>query len=146
MEDFVKQISSSTAVSEDQVRSFLGKMLDFIKANAPEDVADDISAKVPGADGLSREAIAVPPRDSDNGMLKPCMPVLDMLKKLIGQVLGGDAAKTEEITDIMARSGVAPDQGAEIIQKLLAFLKDKVGPDTVTKIVEQVPALQTIAA
>ena len=141
MDAFIKQVSSSAGVDEAEARSFLGKLLDFIKKNSPEDVSADISAKVPGADEVMKDATA-----PSNDLLKQCMPVLDMLKKLVEQVMGGDAAKAAELTEICTKSGVTPEQGGAMIQKLLEFLKDKVGPDTVTKITEQLPALQAVGA
>lgn len=146
MDDFITQVSKQTGVDESQARSFIGKILDFCKKNAPEDVTKDISTKVPGADQLMTEAAKEGEKDVPD-LLKPCMPVLDMLKKLIGQVIpgGSDAAKTAQVSEIMAKSGVSPEQGADMISKLLDFLKGKVGPETVSKLTEQVPALQSVA-
>ena len=141
MDAFIKQVSSSAGVDETEARNFLGKLLDFIKKNAPEDVSADISAKVPGADEVMKDATT-----PSNDLVKQCMPVLDMLKKLVEQVMGGDAAKAAELTEICSKSGVTPEQGGAMIQKLLDFLKEKVGPDTVTKITEQLPALQAVGA
>ena len=72
------------------------------------------------------------------------MPLLDMIKKLIEDIIGGDAAKAVEVANIMERTGVPPEKGAEMIQKLLGFMEEKVGPETISTLKEQVPALQTI--
>lgn len=142
MDGFIKQVSSQVGVDESQASSFIGKILDFVKKNADSDVSKEISSKVPGADELISKATASD--GSTNDLLKPCMPVLEMFKKLIGQVFGQDASKAAEVTEIMSKSGVSPTQGADMIQKLLEFLKGKVGPDTVSKLTEQVPALQAV--
>ena len=58
------------------------------------------------------------------------MPILEKLQQLI--------------SDVMEKSGVPPEKGAEMVQKLLSFMEGKVGPETINKLKEQVPALQTI--
>ena len=107
----------------------------------------DISAKLPAVDKLIDEAAATPTpesTDTPKELFKPCMPLLDMIKKLIEDIVGGDAAKTVEVATIMEKSGVPPEKGAELIQKLLGFLEQKVGQETISTLKEQVPALQTI--
>lgn len=129
------------------VKKFLGEILSFAKKYAPAEVSRDISAKLPAVDKLIDEAASsTTPESTDapNELLKPCMPLLDMLKKLIEDIVGGDAAKAVEVANIMEKSGVPPEKGAELIQKLLSFLEDKVGPETISTLKEQVPALQTI--
>lgn len=155
MDDFISRTAASTHCDEDQVRSFVGQILEFIKKKHDDDssASDDIIAKIPGADQLLTRDVVVDddvtkPAVSDNEMLKPCMPVLNMMKEWMEKLLlmtgGGDAA---QLTSIVNKSGVSVDQGASIIQELLDFMKLKVGPDTVNKITEQIPALvQTTAA
>ena len=131
-------------------RKFLGQILHFAKKNAPEEVTRDISAKLPDVDKLIDEATSTttPGPDGEpqkpNDLLKPCMPLLEMIKKLVEDIIGGDAAKTIEVANIIERSGVPPEKGAEMIQKLLGFMEEKVGPETISTLKEQVPALQAI--
>ena len=150
MDSFIKKVSTQTGVDEATTRKFLGEILNFAKKNAPEQVTRDISAKLPDVDKLIDEANSTTTPGSDgeaqkpNDLLKPCMPLLDMIKKLIEDIIGGDAAKAVEVANIMERSGVPPEKGAEMIQKLLGFMEEKVGPETISTLKEQVPALQTI--
>lgn len=127
MDDFIKQVSSSTGVDESQAKSFIAQILEFIKSNASEDVTKDISENVPGAAQLVSEEAG---STKTNDLLTPCMPVLEMLKKLLDQVFGGDASKVAEVSEIMTKSGVSPQQDVNMISKLLEFLKGKVGPET----------------
>lgn len=147
MDQFIKQVSTQTGVDESQAKDFIGKILEFINKNAPEEVTKDISAKIPESDKLIADAkTAASSGSTDNELLKPCMPVFEMLKKLINDIVGGDAAKAVEVANIMEKTGVSPEQGAGMIQKLLTFLEGKVGADTVKKLTEQVPALQGVIA
>lgn len=147
MDQFIKQVSTQTGVDESQARVFFGKILEFVKRNASEEVTKDISAKIPEAEKLIGDAKAASDSGSaNNDLLKPCMPVLEMLKKLINDIIGGDGAKAVEVANIMEKSGVSPEQGASMIQKLLTYLEGKVGADTVNKLTEQIPALQTVVA
>ena len=79
------------------VKTFLGEILSFAKKYAPAEVSRDISAKLPAVDKLIDEAAATPTpesTDTPKELFKPCMPLLDILKKLIEDIVGGDAAKT----------------------------------------------------
>lgn len=144
MDQFIKQVSSQTGIEESKAKEFIGRILDFVQKNAPEEVTRDISAKLPDVDKLIGEATSSSASTTDNELLKPCMPILEMLKKLINNIVGGDAANAVEVANIMEKSGVSPEQGAGMIQKLLTFMEGKVGPETVTKLKEKVPALQSI--
>ena len=146
-EFFSSYFSLYCSIHHAAVKKFLGEILSFVKKYAPAEVSRDISAKLPAVDKLIDEAAATPTpesTDTPNELLKPCMPLLDMIKKLIEDIVGGDAAKTVEVATIMEKSGVPPEKGAELIQKLLGFLEQKVGPETISTLKEQVPALQTI--
>lgn len=118
MNDFIKQVSSSTGVDESQAKSFIAQILTFIKSNASEDVTKDISENIPGtAQLVSEETESMSKMTND--LFKPCMPVLEQLKKLLGQVFGGDASKVAEVSEIMTKSGVSPQQGTNMISRLL---------------------------
>ena len=151
MDSFIKQVSKQAGIDEATTRKFLGQILSFAKTNAPQEVTRDISAKLPDVDKLIDEANSTTtpspdgePQKPGNDLLKPCMPLLDMIKKLIEDIIGGDAAKAVEVANIMERTGVPPEKGAEMIQKFLGFMEEKVGPETISTLKEQVPALQTI--
>lgn len=150
MDSFIKKLSAQTGVDEVTTRKFLGKILDFARKHAPEEVTRDISAKLPDVDKLIDEAnsTTTPGPDGEpqkpNDLLKPCMPLLDMIKKLIEDIIGGDAAKAVELANITERTGVPPEKAADMIQKLLVFMEEKVGPETISTLKVQVPALQTI--
>lgn len=143
MDAFIKQVASKTGVDEAEAKGFIGNILGFIQKNASEDVTKEINAKLPAADQLISEASsASTEQQPTNDLLKPCMPVLELLKKLLAPLLGG--SDTAAVTQIIAKSGVSPEQGAGMIQMLMDFLRDKVGPETVNKLTEQVPALLSI--
>ena len=150
MDSFIRQVSTQTGIDEATTRKFLGQILHFAKKNAPEEVTRDISAKLPDVDKLIDEATSTttPGPDGEpqkpNDLLKPCRPLLERIKKLVEDIIGGDAAKTIEVANIIERSGVPPEKGAEMIQKLLGFMEEKVGPETISTLKEQVPALQAI--
>ena len=144
MDEFIKQTASQVGVEESQAKEFVGKIMAFVNKNSSDEVSKDINAKAPEVDSLVD--MVKSGSGAENDMLKPCMPILEKLKDLLPQFFGGDAAKqTVEVTEIMTKSGVSPQQGAEMISKVLEFLKTKVGPGTVNKITEQVPALQSVA-
>lgn len=138
MDQFIKQAASAVGVDEAQAKNFVGLVLEQITKKTPE-VTTDIESKISGARALIDETVE---KKEDNAMLKPCMPVLDMLKNLIDQLTGGNAGMLE----IVQKSGVTPEQGADLLKKILPFLEEKLGAETVKKITSQVPALSAITA
>lgn len=139
MDELIKQAASFAGVDESQAKTFVGMVLDQIQKKSPEEVSAEIDTKIAGARALIDETME---KKDENEMLKPCMPVLEMLKNLIDQLTGGNAA----MLDIVQKSGVSPEQGKDILEKVLDFLKEKLGPETVDQITTKVPFLSAIAA
>lgn len=140
MDTFIKQASAQCGIDETKARSFTGMMMDFVQKNAPEEVSREISNKIPESQALIDSV-----KNQDQGgqdMLKPCMPVLDVLKNLLAPLIGKEGMQTAEVTGIMTKAGVNPTEGGEMIGKLLEFVKSKVGTDNFSKLTSDIPALQ----
>ncbi|CAB9521179.1 expressed unknown protein [Seminavis robusta] len=145
MDAFISQVATKTGIDESVVRTYIGLMLEFIQKKAPDGVTKEISANIPEAqpliDSVSKEQQQ---GGSNNDLLKACMPILDLLKKLLAPLLGDEAKDAAEVTNIMTKAGVNPAQGGELMDNLLEFLKQQIGPDTVKQLTANIPALQNL--
>ncbi|CAJ1937267.1 unnamed protein product [Cylindrotheca closterium] len=137
MDEFIKQAASAAGVDEAQAKKFVGMVLEQIQKKSPEEVTTEMDSKIPGARAVIDESV-----NQKDEKEMPCMPVLDMIKNLIDQLTGGNAGMLE----IVQKSGVTPEQGTDMLKKILAFLEEKLGAETVKKITAQVPALSKITA
>lgn len=170
MDDFIRSTSSKVGVDESQARNVIGQVLGFMKDNAPKDFDFNgkVASQIPGVEKLMAEVTEAATaadaggggegeqqretaaddsdNDNDNDLLKPCMPILDMLKELVAKFFGDDAARSlgegAALTQIMAQSGVSPEQGASMVQKLVAFLEEKVGSEQVRELTDKIPAVR----
>lgn len=135
MDEFVKKISQEHGIDEAKVNEVMNKVLQIIKGSAPQDVRETIEENV------RQDTNAAAPASNN-----PCMPVLDLLKNLLAK-FGGEKAvgifEGGQLAEIMAKSGISLEQGTSMVQKLMDFLREKCGPETADKVLEQVPAVKS---
>jgi hypothetical protein len=53
MEELIKQVTARAGISEDQARSAINTVLDFVKTRLPEPIAGQVDNVIGGGDGVS---------------------------------------------------------------------------------------------
>ena len=53
MEELIKQVTAKTGISEDQARSAVNTVVDFIKAKLPAPIAGQIDSAISGGTGTA---------------------------------------------------------------------------------------------
>jgi hypothetical protein len=53
MEELIKQVTARAGISEDQARSAINTVLDFVKTRLPEPIAGQVDNVIGGGEGVS---------------------------------------------------------------------------------------------
>jgi hypothetical protein len=118
-------------------------MADKTAKEAVEKAEAGESSPVVGGGGLAGTAFSLV------WSLLKTFGILTMLKQLLQPIFGDSAVKLiegveegAEVATLFNTLGIDRSQGLTIVQTVLDFLKDKLDPDTIDSLVEQIPALK----
>jgi len=165
MDELIKQISQNLGVEEDQVKKALGAVLAFLKDQVANKNFDfnKILEQLQGADKLMQDSevqeAAREGQTSRTGgytgitgllyMIFNTFGVFDILKKLLSTFFGENAVQMidtikdgAELSAVLNKIGIDNEKGVKMVKMLVDFLKDKVSPETVEQLSENVPALK----
>jgi nucleoid DNA-binding protein len=167
MDELIKQVVEKLGLDQEVVNKAIGAVLKFMKDHAGKDIdfANEILNKLPGAETLVKDADkplppeSAPRANSEGGGATSLLmaiinfifnsPIMDIIKKLLGMVFGEGAVKMidsagggVEVAGIMNKLGISQEQGTQIVSMLISFMKNKVGADTVDKIISEIPAVK----
>lgn len=131
MADILSEMATKVGISPDMVRRGMGIVLEFCKNKLPPEVYSKITAALPDADGMVAAAEQTGQESSGGG-------VVGAVTGLIGKMFGGGGA---DIAGRLSQVGFSADQIQTFLPLVLAFLKDKVPPDTLETLSGWIPAM-----
>jgi hypothetical protein len=167
MDELINKISNQLGLEVSVVRQALGAILCYLKEHsASYDFEGHISKGIQGVESLMKESSKAQ-KEARSGSsessttnhptgifglvfhLLTVFGVLALLKKLLQPFLGESAVKLiEQVEDgaelvaVLQKLGIDREKGVSMVQMLVAFCKDKLGPDTIEDLMEQVPAVK----
>lgn len=132
MQEFIQSAVSQLGITEDQAKSATGGLLNFVKEQADGNAAQELIAKLPGAEGLM--ATSSSSGESGGGMLGG-------LAAGLGSKLGGVGGAMAALK----ASGLDAGKISPFVTMLVNYAKQKAGPELVEKVLSQLPALKSLA-
>ena len=166
MDELISQVCDKIGVDKAVASKAIGSILEFLKDNVGKDF--DFSSllnSMPGAETLLKEAdeplsSGEQPRENSEvaggiiGLIKWVLsigPVWDMLKYLLTLVFGEQATKMLESTGegvelagMLNKLGLSKEQGTTMVTMLINFMRDKVDPNLVDQLIDQIPLLKSM--
>jgi hypothetical protein len=130
MADIVSELASKSGVSSDLAKKGVGALLTFIKAKLPADNFSKVSSAIPGADHMMAAA-AESGGESSAG-------ILGAVGGLAGKLFGGAGAATALVSKL-TQLGFSEEQLQRFLPAVLEFVKGKLPPDVVDKIMGLIP-------
>ena len=166
MDELIRLVVDRLGLDENVTRKAIGAVLAFLKDQVGEDFDfSKITSQLQGAESLMNDSEAqtaaregVETKSSKPtgiiGLILSIMKafgVLEILKKLLATFFGESAVKMiesvsegAELAVVLNKLGISQEQGATIVKMIVNFMKDKIDPETVEKLTEQVPALKAL--
>eukprot|EP00978_Attheya_sp_CCMP212_P029522 scaffold105105_cov62-Attheya_sp.AAC.3 len=168
MEDLTNLAVERLGVDREVVETAFGLLLGFLKKKVGDDF--DFSAilsKLKGAEKLiqdveqQQQSERADPGNNNNkngGGIYTVLyalifqtPIFDIIKKIISMLFGEGAIKMlttagdgAEVLSMLEKAGLTTEQTKSIVTMLIDFMKKKVDPETVDKLVEQIPSLKAL--
>ena len=166
MDELTRLISARLGLEEGVVRKATGALLRFLDEQSGSGFDfNKILSSLPGAEGLMKDeeaeqAVRSAPRASGpSGIfglvfhlifsLLQAFGVIAILKKLLTNVFGENAAKMidtfsdgAQLAAVLGKLGIDHQQGLKMVRMVVDYMKEKVDPETIDKLTEQVPAVK----
>jgi hypothetical protein len=133
MDQIIQAISAKLNLPESTVRSGLGIILNFVKQKAAGTQFEQFLAAVPGSAAIMSGAPA-----ADGGGL------LGGLLGKAGGLLGGDLAGAAGALGALQQAGIPMDKAGPLASEFFEQAKTVAGPDVVSSLLQQLPALQAL--
>ncbi|MCW5697103.1 MAG: DUF2780 domain-containing protein [Bauldia sp.] len=130
MDEFIKLATDKLGIDSSTATGAVGALLGLIKKEGDPGAVGDLFSKLPGA-----SALAGAPAEGGGGGL------VGKIGGMLGGLVGGGGG--EGIAGLAA-SGLSPDKVPGFVSTFIDWIKQKVGPDIVDRIVSSIPALKAI--
>jgi hypothetical protein len=152
MQEFIQSAASKLGISEEKVSEFTGGLLAKVKEYADNDTVQSLISKVPGLDKLlhshtsAEEPEAEPASSGASGFLGGLGGAGGMLGGLASkaQAAIGAATSIGDIAGLAQKAGLDASKASQYAKMFVDFLRQKVGEDTVNKVVSKVPGLAAL--
>lgn len=135
MEEFINSITGKLGIDSATATSAVGSLLGIIKKEGDPGTVNELLAKIPGASALASN----PPAAGGGGG----GGIVGKLGGMLGGLTGGGGGGLGDLAGL-ASSGLSPDKIPDFVKNFIDWVKQKVGPDLVNKVVGSVPALKSI--
>jgi hypothetical protein len=132
MADLVNELAGKAGISPEQAKQGLGAILSTLKEQLPPESAAKLEKAVPNAEEMMAAAEKGP--ESSGG------DVLAGAKGAIGKMMGGEGGGA--LLTKLSGLGLSADQLAKFVLTVVAFLKDKLPADALSKLSNLVPTRQ----
>ncbi|MCA9292622.1 MAG: DUF2780 domain-containing protein [Phycisphaerales bacterium] len=130
MQDFLKQAASQFGISEKQAGNATGGILNILKEHSGGSKFQDLMGKLPGAEGLMKQATGGGSGGDSGGIMGA-----------VGGLLGGKAGNALSLAGILQGTGLKMDDMGSFVGKLVDYMKGKAGGDLVDKLIGKAPEL-----
>lgn len=136
MQNIVTQLAQQFGLKGDQVQAAAGAVLQLLQQKAGDAEFQALVAKVPGAQAWIEQARALPAQAGQAGG-----GLLGQASSLLGGVTGQGQSGLAGILGKLESAGFKPESALQFVPALLEQFKAAAGPETLNKVVEQVPGL-----
>jgi hypothetical protein len=133
MQEFIQMAASKLGISESQAGSATGGILNLIKQHAAPADAQQLLAKLPGADSLLASAPQVLGASTGGG-------IGGMLGKVAGS-MGGKAGGALGALAMLQGSGLDMSKISQFVPMFFNFIKGKAGNELVSRVLGKLPEL-----
>jgi hypothetical protein len=126
MNEIIQRIAAAAGLDEGLAGKAVGMILGFLNKEGPKDAVGEIMAQFPGADALIADA----QQGGGGGGL---------MGSLMGMASGGGGIMA--LGSQMMGAGLSMGQATGVGKELFAVAREKVGDETVGKVVASIPGL-----
>jgi len=147
--DLLGTLSSQLGIDNDQAGALAGSILGKVQGQVDEDTASGLAAAVPELDGWKAMAAKAVGGDS-GGMLGGAAGALGggsaggLMGALAGAVGGQQAQETAALVGVMGKLGLDRSKAAMVAPIVLDFVKDRVDPALLSKVLAAAPMLTAL--
>ncbi|TWU48403.1 DUF2780 domain-containing protein [Rubripirellula reticaptiva] len=139
MDELIAQLTGKLGIDESVAKAATGKALAMVKQHAGDDLFGKIASAIPGAsEAAASGAVANEPAGGGGG---------GMLGKLAGMAssaLGESAGGGLELGAALSSAGIESDKLGSFLSTVIAFLKEKAGPEVMDQVLAKFPMLKTL--
>ena len=138
MQNLISSLAQQFGLRADQVQA--GAVLQLLQEKAGSGEFQQLIAKIPGAQGWIQQATQL--SQGGAGAAGGGGGLLGAASSILGAVTGQGQTGLAGILGKLESAGFQPDSAAQFVPALLEKLKGAAGPETVEKVLGQVPGLQ----
>ena len=131
MDEFIQLLTKQLGLSTTDGQSATGNILKLVQSHLDPALFAEISAKLPGVQGLISDAEG----SANEGGL------MGSLTSLAGSLLGDKAKGIADVTAALTKAGVSVDKIPQYLKMLVDFLKSKLGNELFAKLAAKLPEL-----
>ena len=147
--DFISKLSSTLGLDPEQTQAVAGTVLGAVQNQASPEDAEQLAAAVPELSTWKQaaEATAEAPSSGLGGLLGSASGLLGgggaggLLGAVAGAVGGQSAQDMAGVAAVLSRFGVDASQAQLVAPMVLDFLKDRLDPSLLSKILSAAPML-----
>ena len=131
MDEFIQLLTKQLGLSTTDGQSATGNILKLVQSHLDPALFAEISAKLPGVQGLISDAEG---SAKEGGLM-------GSLTSLAGSLLGDKAKGIADVTAALTKAGVSVDKIPQYLKMLVDFLKSKLGNELFAKLAAKLPEL-----
>lgn len=135
MQEFIQATAKQLGIDENVASQATSAVLGFVKEKVGRGEFGELAAKVPGLSDLA----GADSSDGDSGG-----SMLGSMMKAASSALGGDAGDALALTGKLKDSGLDANNVGPFLSRLVEFIKDKAGEESVNAILEKLPQLKSL--
>jgi len=137
MDNWIAGISEKVGLPEGTVQSAVGTVFGFLQDHLPGNDFESLLAAVPGAADALKNAQS---SSSDSG----AGGLIGALVGKAGGLLGGDLGDLAGVAEKIQEAGVPFEKMAPLLTAVVGQLEEYLGPEKISQLLEQVPALKSL--
>lgn len=141
MQNLISSLAQQFGLRADQVQAGAGAVLQLLQEKAGSGEFQQLIAKIPGAQGWIEQAMKLS-QGGAGAAGGAGGGLLGAASSILGAVTGQGQTGLAGILGKLESAGFQPDSAAQFVPALLEKLKGAAGPETVEKVLGQVPGLQ----
>ena len=135
MQEFIQSAAKQLGIEESVASQATSTVLGFLKEKLTRGEFGELAAQVPGLSDLAGADAS----DEESGG-----SMLGSMMKAASSALGGDAGDALALTGKLKDSGLDVDKLAPFLGRLIEYVKDNAGEETINAILDKLPQLKSL--